>query len=363
LSSGLHILSTLCRYLHRDSPYTALYLVFVRGVCSGVVDTVKSWATAQSGDVYQQLTGGIRFLDLRMVHDPQTNSWRTDHMLMGDTADKIADDIARFMKQFTSEILVVQVSHYAGVVDKSQLDDLADIFIGKLDGMLLERRNDLQITIGEMVKSNKRILLTGSRHRMYSHNPYFWNEDSVFEGFYANTDVLEVMEKHNHKQLKRFGGSGRLFQMYFTLTLQGIKDIELGLMSPARNPHSLRSLAMVANKDFGRWVADQSQKLRMSNILMTDFFETTTLLEFVKKLNVAMSQCDDDLQLRSMVGCRSLASNCSATVQQQCKLSCGVCSTISTTAEAKVILNKDLALQVETRSLGHREEDTTEIEV
>jgi hypothetical protein len=311
LNSALQDIVKIAKFLHIE----------------GLYNLIRGWAISQSGNIYEQLNGGIRFIDLRAAFDNSTQTWRTDHMLMGDEIDTMIAGVEQFIDENPSEIVVIQISHYAVSFTDVELDTLAKIFLARLGSKMFERKSNFDFTIGDMVASNKRVLVTASRDRMYTAYTQFW-PDYVFEGGYANSNDLATMEQHNLQQLQQYGGEGKLFLMFFTLTMQGASDVERGILDPSHNPHTLYTLASVANPDFDRWVRQVSSSYQMSNILMTDWFENTTLIETVKRINRGMDHCIDQEQYRNPQSCRAWINQCSNDPQAQdkCPLTCGKCS-------------------------------------
>jgi len=289
---------------------------------------IRAWALTQTGTVYQQLMGGIRFLDLRCVWDNSTNAWRTSHMLLGAPIDQIAQDIASFVSTHPTEIVVVQTSHYAGENGNIALQDqLANIFTNRLNGRLFPRQSSsfAGFTIQDMINKGQTVLVTGASDRMMN-NPYFWPDYTSFDGKYANSNNLGTMESWNVGQLQQFGGAGEEFQMYFTLTMQGASDVQKGLFTPWWYPNSLKKMNAPANADFDNWVRGQNNKYIMPNLLMADFFEDSTLIQTAIRLNNAYNSCIDQAGMRGPNGCRAQAGQCgNPSIAQQCPLTCGKC--------------------------------------
>ena len=280
---------------------------------------VKKWALAQSMDISGQLEHGIRFLDLRPVFDQ--NVWKTAHTLIGDDLDAIFGQIASFASKYPSEVIVVQLSNVIGGSLRDRHDLLASIE-RKLADCIYSRSSDgFVLTYQEMIQQNKRVVVAGS-HLPISNHSGIWPA-SIFEGEYTNQDSLEQMFSRNAEKIRSYGGDGRLFQLYWTLTAQSI-DIEKSLLIPIHHPSSLNELASIANLQFHYFSNSFKNRYRLGNILLMDFFEMTNLVSFAKEQNVQASVCFDERPYRSVDGCRSM--NCSlAFPRHVCHFTCGLC--------------------------------------
>eukprot|EP00128_Syssomonas_multiformis_P014227 Colp12_sorted_trinity150504_noHs@27332 len=291
---------------------------------------IAQWALAQRETFYEQLSGGIRYLDIRACWDGQ--DWRTMHMIVGNTIKTLITDVRRFLDEVPSEVLVLQVSHFAGNPGKDQVQLLADIFTGLLGPYLYPRKDNLLEgldTIGHMVRTNQRVLVTfeGNWHTL---SDQLWPE--VYEGSYANKDTEAEMESWNVDQLRTYGGNGRLQFLSWTLTPQA-STIEKGLIPLPRFPHTLQQLAAKANEKLAEFY-EKYKQYGLGNLLVVDDYGFSPAVAMARQH--ALRNCYDSRAMRARredkTDCRSRMeqgqcqdSSLKSFMAQNCPLSCGFC--------------------------------------
>jgi hypothetical protein len=92
------------------------------------------------------------------------------------------------------------------------------------------------------------------------------------------------MEAYNVKQQEKFERNdfdGLLFKISWTLTPN--TECVAESFEPSAKAHSLRALAVAANKDLQNWY-NQNTK-RMGNIVIIDYFQTSPILDVIKEMN------------------------------------------------------------------------------
>lgn len=69
---------------------------------------------------FEQLNGGIRYIDFRAGYDG--TAWHSFHFEEGPLCSVLISDIARFLAQSTHEVVVIEVSHTSGKCACTVLD-------------------------------------------------------------------------------------------------------------------------------------------------------------------------------------------------------------------------------------------------
>jgi hypothetical protein len=78
-----------------------------------VLDVVASVSQAQPKAVFQQLAGGIRYLDLRVYYDTRDGLYYLQHGLQGPKLTDVLDDVASFFNSNSGsgELVFLEISH------------------------------------------------------------------------------------------------------------------------------------------------------------------------------------------------------------------------------------------------------------
>lgn len=243
---------------------------------------VSPWARAQSVGAYDQLLGGIRYLDIRACC--YNGEWRTHHgsVLSKTKMSNLFSDIGLFLDQHPGEVIVVELSHFwSSSSDESSLiierGQLVEMILAKVGDRMLSRRTGL-ISVGEMVHLNERLIVTVE---FPTQDEHFWGSSTLVNS-YANTPILSEMEDFNTIQLHRIdthSPSASLFKISWTLTANAKTILDSGLLD---HPSTLLRLADIANVDLSRWVSEtRSEGDQLGNILLVDHFQTSHILEVI----------------------------------------------------------------------------------
>jgi hypothetical protein len=288
---------------------------------------IKNWSQTQDTTIYEQLMGGIRYLDLRACFIQ--NDWYTQHFLVGTRTQDLLNDIQAFMLESPGEVLVVELGE---LIPEDQELLLINMFQATLGPWLAPRMDLNETTVGEMVKNQERIVLLYPETNFTSNFTFLWNKTLYMEGSYANKDKLDDMETWNVQQINTLGGHGMIFELSWTLTTQD-SDIIKTLLDPFARKEDLRDFALTANAALDGWQQQYSNYM-MGNILLLDWWEYSNVVELTIAQNLRM--CGDDPKYIAVKEdgqyCRHfyLNGNCTEPDYKEwmsvhCRLSCGYC--------------------------------------
>lgn len=102
----------------------------------------------------------MRYFDLRAGWDNSTNTWVTFHYLVGSPINEILGNISFFMKEFQSEIIIVEISHFDGNPTETDVQKLRDLVLEILGSYIFPIDLSFNFTISDMVNSGKRAIIT-----------------------------------------------------------------------------------------------------------------------------------------------------------------------------------------------------------
>jgi len=288
---------------------------------------IKNWSQTQNTTIYQQLMGGIRYVDLRACWIQ--GDWYTQHFLVGTKTQDLLNDIHKFMSENEGEIVIVELGE---LVPADQELGLIHMFQKTLGKYLAPVQDLNKITIGEMIKKDHRIVLLYPPSNLTKHFEFLWNKELYAEGSYANRDNLSEMEPWNVKEINRLGGHGKIFELSWTLTTQD-SDIIRTLLDPHERHVDLKSFAIDADGALDAF-ATQYSNYMLGNVLLVDWWEISNVVELVIENN--LRNCNDDPAYVAVKPdgqyCRNFFLNGSCAVaahaefmSKHCRLSCGFC--------------------------------------
>eukprot|EP01097_Dermamoeba_algensis_P010622 TRINITY_DN7920_c0_g1_i1.p1 TRINITY_DN7920_c0_g1~~TRINITY_DN7920_c0_g1_i1.p1 ORF type:complete len:384 (-),score=70.00 TRINITY_DN7920_c0_g1_i1:131-1282(-) len=246
-------------------------------------DIITPWALSQDRSFYEQLTAGIRYIDFRAGFTGA--EWATFHFEVGKTVKELLLQVVQFLDENPKEIVVIEVSVFlADSPTPGEEEQLAETIESVLGNYLFPRQDSLSFTVGQMVASGKRALVTFSVPDSLPQHPKLWPSSTIWNT-YANTDKLDTMIAFNKKtvmEFNQYNWTNILFKVSWTLT--PVVSTVLEGLAPGR-PHSLIELADTANHSpFDQFVAYcQSQKFKIGQIFIIDHFETSNILHVVQQ--------------------------------------------------------------------------------
>lgn len=291
---------------------------------------VQKFALAQNMNIYDQLRGGTRYLDLR-IYLCNDKSYCNDglfhvhHSAVGNELSIILADIRKYMQAAKKELLVIQGWYNADTMKDEDHERLMDLIEGELEKYLYKNNGDeqkgylvdtkeikdlLNTPISEILKDGPKILFM---YKDYVGPPddyltraagtppyndkckYFW---PVFDFWkWANTNQLYKLNDNQKEALEDYKyGEGppsltRLFRLQYIFTSQTDDFLMYGeslLRSLAAYRNSLHSLSQLANQQLGVFL-NETRNFPSNMLITTDFFHESDAVARAIKLNQAIN--------------------------------------------------------------------------
>ena len=260
---------------------------------------ITPWALSTRCDVLQQLRAGARYVDVRAGWDGalgERGEWVVHHAEEGVRVEAVLRQVAAFLAQRPTEIVLVELSHFYGSPGPGARRALAELAVAVFGDLLHPKRRGLGATLGELVAAGTRAVVTFEFEddETAAEFPTLWPADT-FLNTYADTDDLEAMEGFNRRQIEAFDGPDRpgprqLAKISWTLTPTG-RAVRRGLVPGRHHPHSLVELADGANAALPAFAAAEAAGKRrlMGNVLLLDAIEASAALAVAQQINEAWS--------------------------------------------------------------------------
>ena len=124
---------------------------------TGLGDYIKGMAVTQTKSFYEQLSLGIRYLDLRVCH--MDNDYYTCHTLQGNPISILLADVKKFLDENKKEVVLIKVGFKELTDDQKneawrKMEEWVGGHFYKMDG----GKNFKTLQLQEVVNSNKRAL-------------------------------------------------------------------------------------------------------------------------------------------------------------------------------------------------------------
>jgi hypothetical protein len=213
----------------------------------------QSLGRTQSLSIYQQLTAGIRWFDLRPRFEDGTFFIHHDS-IAGPSLSTVLGDVRKFMAENHRELVLLKLSHFEGI-DAVSYPMMVQQIRRQLSPWLYEQlpagRRLADVTLGDFVRDRGRVLiLCEGRLPLANRQPGIWcyrdwenrdpqNGDLCVYDQYSNTMSFATMKADQLAKFSAFDGRCKqrpevpcdLFLLSWTLTPP------TGVLSMAREPN------------------------------------------------------------------------------------------------------------------------------
>jgi hypothetical protein len=146
-------------------------------------DVITPWAVSQGEIIYDQAEDGMRYFDMRAAFNG--TDWCSYHFELGSPIVVHLTALNSFPRSHPGEIMVIEVSHLASTnLRQANLDSLKDMIIGTFGFLLYPHTKYFNsTTIGEMIKSNQRAVVTFSDDKTISNCSFLWYASSMINSY------------------------------------------------------------------------------------------------------------------------------------------------------------------------------------
>ena len=274
-----------------------------------------AWSKCQDFNITAQLKAGIRYFDLRI--SPKDNELYTCHSLYGDSLKNILDKLKNFLNTNKQEIVILDFQKFYKM-DKQNADSLVNLLVKTIGDKIINRNSSL--VLNDIWNSKKQVfvIMNFEQLKAYQSDIRFWPN---YPNDPKKTDISIIISnwfnKHNIKDLEtailkeiKENHNDKLWVLQCILTpsdemiidsakfwedwWEEIKEfaeelkekLTFGLWkaSPViKDPDGIIDLAEEVRPLFNDLPYYQTtDKL---NIVIADFFQMTTLISKIYKLN------------------------------------------------------------------------------
>lgn len=234
-------------------------------------NVIRNWAVSQRWSIYDQLIGGIRYLDLRAGWDNSTQTWRAYHLQMGSLVEDLLIEVRHFFDSHVKEIVILEISHFEGFPTDRDIIELQKMITLIFKGILIPTSSSIYTPINTLISQNTRLLV--AIDEISINTSEIWSLDILYNT-YANTPDVREMMAYNDKVVNNYMNGEHANQLYkISWTLTPNSTTILSSILPWE-PNSLLQLASSANKEFFRyWETQKIRGNKLGDIVLFDHFD------------------------------------------------------------------------------------------
>uniref|UniRef100_A0A7S4LP66 Phosphatidylinositol-specific phospholipase C X domain-containing protein n=1 Tax=Eutreptiella gymnastica TaxID=73025 RepID=A0A7S4LP66_9EUGL len=252
-------------------------------------DAVK-WSRAQRLDIRGQLEAGSRYLDLRIVRNPEDGQFWTCHGLFSNTLRDVLQGLTDFLSTTNREVVLLDIqelheSNYCeddrhGMTNAS-CKELAGLFTEFLGPWLMPKRMGLGCTMADIWEAGYRVILIHNRDSL-SLTENEWCREHTLRSDWKDKDALDDLFVALHAELGH-KPKDKLWVLQAVLTPTPMTTIKAHL--PGSVTESLEDCANYCKRQLLPLLSGHWHRHSLG-VVMTDMCDDPILNEATVRLNL-----------------------------------------------------------------------------
>lgn len=245
-----------------------------------VKSIVYNWSVTQTLNAYQQLSSGVRYLDLRVALRPKDGLFRVVHGLYGTTLTEIMQQVKQFITECPREIIILDFNHFYNMNQSDHLKFSNSIKSAFGKSMRPPGKQGVTVTLKELWDNHQNILVFYDNQDIVSQNKCFWSDNQVYSPW-ANTADASTLLKFLNTETESHNLPKDSMHIAQALLSPNTSVLLRHLTSSLKDTLALKATALVTswlNQIYG----DKNHKF---NIIIADFIEHDEYISAVVKWN------------------------------------------------------------------------------
>ncbi|XP_065560722.1 PI-PLC X domain-containing protein 1-like isoform X1 [Artemia franciscana] len=269
-----------------------LHSVFLPGVHNGgsyfpyspSSDTIITrYSVCQDEDIYNQLSYGIRYLDLRVGYysDLPEKFWVNHDVYRFHPLSAVVNDLLAFVKE-SRDVVIVDIHRFpAGFKsnNRAKHQELVNYLERSLGEHLIPRALGLDVTLNDIWRTNSTIILAyADRHTAMTH-PLLWPTIPQEWGDKQTLPSLKAFIKHAMNR--------RSYSNYPWAAMAELTPTTFDILF--RPSEGIRKLAGLSNREVTKWFREDWWD--RASIVAVDFFLSTDIVDVAINANLDRIYC------------------------------------------------------------------------
>ena len=257
---------------------------------------VANWGNTQNVNAYHQLNGGIRSLDLRVLHHKGRPV--IVHGLVSVTLEEVLKDVKEWSAQHPKELVILEFAKNPKTVEEQEImHNLVMQYLG--DRVLVNnnnRFNAANLTLNHAWQENKSILLMTNAGHLHSKYEQWFNSDAMLTGVYGDTTSIgslhhSLINGRDHRLGLNNQDPNRWHNISITFTpdadaiASGVFGGLIDLFTREDTPKNLWQLTQKLKFAAAEWIPQWVSEGKKVNFVSADFFQDTKIVDVAIAMN------------------------------------------------------------------------------
>lgn len=228
---------------------------------------IRQWSVSQTSSFYEQLAGGIRYLDLRVQGD--NGGFVTVHGLFGAYIKDLFIQVNQFCsrRQFDKEVLILDFNHFYEMTPALHRE-LATAIGQAFGDKLIDKSEGQDVTLGRLWQTSKRILVLYDDESTAKSVNFLW-PSSVLTSHWPDKQTAGTLITDLEEEVSR--AHPGLFILQGVVTPDTDMIVE-GMTPFTSSPSSLLECAKRVTPRVTDWLLSRAGKGAGVNIVIVDWF-------------------------------------------------------------------------------------------
>lgn len=254
---------------------------------------VAVWGNTQNQNAYDQLNGGIRSLDLRVLH--HKGQPVIVHGLVSVSLETMLIDIKRWVNEHPKELVILEFAkNPVTAAEQDNMHQLVMRYLG--DRVLTNAYAPSTFTLADAWQAEKNVvLLTNASHLNQSYNEW-WSAGAYLEGVYGDTTSISSLHaslingRGNRPGLEN-QNPDKWHNISITFTpaadaiSRGVFGGLIDAFSREDTPRNLWELTQQLKFAAAEWIPGWIAEGKQVNFVSADFYQETKIVEVAIAMN------------------------------------------------------------------------------
>lgn len=261
---------------------------FAKGLC-------RSWSPCQAYSITQQLLDGVRYLDFRVSRRSELR-FEVCHTITYGPLVPLLNEVKTFIHDNPKELLYV---HFQKIYncDEEQMKSLASIIILNFKSHIVSpKKFSLDSRLQDIWDVNKNIIIIfGETSTVQAFPEYLWESKMVRNQWFNKSNGVDLRESVA-VELQSVESSNKQLWVIQAILTPGMAEVATSfvpLIFKSRN--TLQRLAQDLSVKLPIWFEEFARERRWHdrrpNVILTDFYEWSTLFPLLTMQNMVISRC------------------------------------------------------------------------
>lgn len=254
---------------------------------------VAAWGNTQNQNAYQQLQGGIRSLDLRVLH--HKGQPVIVHGLVSVSLETMLIDIQRWVREHPKELVILEFAkNPVTQAEQEHMHQLVMQYLG--DRVLDNAYTPSTFTLSDAWQANKNVVLLTSAGYLHQSYNSWWNAGAYLEGVYGDTTSLSSMHASlingrgnrpglNNQNPDKWHNISITFTPAADAISRGIFGKLIDAFSREDTPRNLWELTQQLKFAAAEWIPGWVAEGKKVNFVSADFYQETKIVDVAIAMN------------------------------------------------------------------------------